>query len=384
MARVAILTAEYDPFKGGIATFVRELANAGAELGHKITVFAPDYRSDDAISSGPKVKLQRFRAGAYSGRWYPAYIKTALAASRGPYDQIVAGDLAFLESLALVSGATGQPFDAFVHGSDLNRSHNSAKGLILAPFKVFGRPRRVFANSRFTRSLLLQNFPYVDPSRITVAHLGVGPQWFEATDPRSIRDRLGLQNERIIACVGRITRRKGQLTLFQALATPELDRPGLAIVIAGRPSVREADFALELRNAASDLKYVRAIFVEDLNDQEVRSLYAASDVFCLPGSANTSAVEGFGLVYLEAGAQGVPSVAGAVGGVPEVICGGETGLLVPADNPANLRDALVSLLDDEGTRQRMGNAAKSRAWEFTWRRCAQTIFGPSAAVEGAK
>jgi glycosyltransferase involved in cell wall biosynthesis len=378
MGRIAILTAEYEPFKGGIATFVQELARAGAELGHDMTVFAPDYFVEADALENSGISVRRFRAGPYAGRWYKAYLKAAIVASREPYDQVLAADIAFLESLALVFGVKRRPFDAFVHGSELRRSRNSLKGRILAPLKIFRRPRRIFANSEFTRSLLLENFPYVERSRATVAALGVGAQWFKRGDLNAIRKRLGLSNERIIACVGRITPRKGQMTLLQAMATAELDRANLCVVIAGHSSSQDSDFASQLRTAAANLKYTKTIFADDLADQEIRSLYAAADIFCLPGSAKTSAVEGFGLVYLEAAAQGIPSVAGAVGGVPEVICEGKTGLLVSADDPVELRYALVTLLGDEQLRRRMGGAAQSRAHEFAWLRCAEIVFGASA------
>jgi glycosyltransferase involved in cell wall biosynthesis len=190
-----------------------------------------------------------------------------------------------------------------------------------------------------------------------------------------IRSRLQLNDDRIIACVGRVTPRKGQLTLLRALAAKGLDRPGLSVVIAGQYSARDIGFASELRAESAKLQHIRTVFADDLTDEEVRSLYAAADVFCLPGSGQTSAVEGFGLVYLEAAAQGTPSVAGAARGVPEVISHGETGLLVAADEPMELAVALTTLLDDPAKRLLMGEAARLRAGKFTWRRCAETVFG---------
>jgi glycosyltransferase involved in cell wall biosynthesis len=222
---------------------------------------------------------------------------------------------------------------------------------------------------------LLENFPEVEPEQAIAAPLGVGSDWFELADQSVVRNRLALANDVIIACVGRITPRKGQLTLLQALAAPGLDRCGLSVVIAGRASHQDKDFYAQLVVAARNLKRVNVVFANDLSNDQIRSLFAAAAIFCLPGSAKTSAVEGFGLVFLEAAAQGTPSVAGAIGGVPEVIRQGETGLLVRADDPTELGAALALLLDDEALRMRMGEAAKLRASEFTWRRCAEIVFG---------
>jgi glycosyltransferase involved in cell wall biosynthesis len=82
----------------------------------------------------------------------------------------------------------------------------------------------------------------------------------------------------------------------------------------------------------------------------------AFDVFCLP-----SLFEGMPVALLEAMALGVPAVATAVGGTPEVVADGVTGRLVPPKDPAALAAALLQLLTDEGRRQAMGSAAHARA-----------------------
>jgi glycosyltransferase involved in cell wall biosynthesis len=90
-------------------------------------------------------------------------------------------------------------------------------------------------------------------------------------------------------------------------------------------------------------------------------LLAAADVFVLP-----SRIEGFGLVYIEAAMHGVPSVGCAVGGVPEAIADGVTGLLVPPGDVDALRDAIVNLRTHPEWRARLGATARTRALtEFT-------------------
>ena len=93
-----------------------------------------------------------------------------------------------------------------------------------------------------------------------------------------------------------------------------------------------------------------------------------------------SSVEGFGLVYLEAAAHGLPIVAHDVGGVSEAVDNGRTGLLVPADRPAQLAAAFEQLIHDPGLRQRLGSAGREWAARTSWRSSAKTLFG---AVEAA-
>jgi glycosyltransferase involved in cell wall biosynthesis len=85
-------------------------------------------------------------------------------------------------------------------------------------------------------------------------------------------------------------------------------------------------------------------------------------------------VEGFGLVYLEAAACGLPSVAAAIGGVPDAVMSGTTGLLTAAE-PDSVADAISRMVVDSGLRIELANAAKLHAHEMSWRRCAGETYG---------
>jgi glycosyltransferase involved in cell wall biosynthesis len=89
---------------------------------------------------------------------------------------------------------------------------------------------------------------------------------------------------------------------------------------------------------------------------------------------NPSRAESFGVAALEAAASGLPVVASRVGGLPEIVADGETGLLVPPEAPAALAEALRSLIRSPERRRELGKAARARAVErYDWRRCAQAM-----------
>lgn len=94
-------------------------------------------------------------------------------------------------------------------------------------------------------------------------------------------------------------------------------------------------------------------------------------------------VEGFGLVYLEAAAHGLPIVAHAVGGVPEAVVDNLTGLLVPPRHPAQLAAAFEKLISDPALRARLGAAGRDWARRNRWEHSASLLFNPSPGQSGA-
>jgi len=380
MARLAILTAEFAPFRGGIGTYVREIAAAATRIGHLVTVFAPDYGKDLEAPDAHDFAfaVERFHAGAFGPRWYPRYARAVMKVLRGKrFGQILAADIPFIELLAITRLFHGTPYMAAIHGSEVKRSKHTLRGMAFAPARIFSSPDRIFANSRFTRKLLLETFPAVSAERVSVAYLGVSEAWFETAEQTYIPAILSpFRNRQLVVSVGRITPRKGQLTLIRALAGLPADiRARLALVLVGSAAKREQPYMNELHRAAEAAKPAEVVFAGSLENAEIRALYSIADVFCLPGSLQTEAVEGFGLVFLEAAAQGLAAVAGAVGGVSEVVRDGETGLLVPPDDPHTIGVVLADLLQDGERRKRLGAAALAHARTFTWERCARQTFG---------
>jgi phosphatidylinositol alpha-1,6-mannosyltransferase len=96
------------------------------------------------------------------------------------------------------------------------------------------------------------------------------------------------------------------------------------------------------------------------------SKYAEACVFAMPARESTEDVEGFGTVFLEAGAFGVPSIATRTGGIPEAVIEGVTGKLVENDDVDGLTNAIGVLLQDRVERQRLGTNARTWASNFTW------------------
>jgi alpha-maltose-1-phosphate synthase len=226
----------------------------------------------------------------------------------------------------------------------------------------------VIAVSEGMRADVLDCYPALDPTRVHVVRNGIDSNAYHPVDERDAVRALGVDPDQpIVAFVGRITRQKGVGHLIAA--AHELHPDAQLVLCAGQPDTPE--IAEETRAAVAALAAARSgvVWVQRmLTPADVRQLLSAATVFVCP-----SVYEPLGIVNLEAMACGTAVVASDVGGIPEVVVHGETGLLVPYDDhdvPTfrhGLAAAVNELLADPARAQQMGQAGRRRAVEdFTW------------------
>ncbi len=162
--------------------------------------------------------------------------------------------------------------------------------------------------------------------------------------------------------VGRLRVRKGVEVLLEALPAARQAHPGLRLLLAGEGEQRQA---LEQRCADLDLGAC-VTFLGRCDAARVRRLLSRACCLVVP-----SIYEGMPLVILEAMAEGTPVIASAVSGIPEVVLDGETGWLVPQEDPPALTDAMVAALADPAEAARRGAASRARV---------ETCFTPAEAA----
>jgi phosphatidylinositol alpha-1,6-mannosyltransferase len=215
----------------------------------------------------------------------------------------------------------------------------------------------------------------------TVVPPGVDIERFRPLSPverDAARRRLGLpEHSPVVVGVSRLVPRKGFDVLLRASARLADRHPGLVVAIAGAGRDRER---LE-RVAASTGAPAR--FLGRVSDEALPEVYGCADVAAMICRDRWAGLEqeGFGIVFLEAAACGVPSVAGASGGAAEAVVDGETGLVVrrPADVDA-VATALGRLLSDAGVQRSYGAAARRHAETHSYAVLAARL---ASAVESA-
>jgi glycogen synthase len=250
----------------------------------------------------------------------------------------------------------------------------------------------VVAVSNGTRGDVLRLFD-LDPARVHVIHNGIDADFYRPDPATDALERHGIDpSVPYVLFVGRITRQKGIVHLVRALHHLA---PGIGVVLcAGQPDTPE--IAREMTEGVRAVQAERPNVVwigEMVSREEVRQLYSHAAVFCCP-----SVYEPFGIINLEAAACQTPVVASAVGGIPEVVVDGETGLLVPVelspDDPMrpldpdrfelNLAGAINALMADATTREVMGRAGRRRAVEsFSWASIARQTVTLYESLVGA-
>lgn len=234
----------------------------------------------------------------------------------------------------------------------------------------------VIAVSAGMREDILRAYPTVDPAKVHVVHNGIDiDSWAPNPETSALTSRGIDPDAPTIVFVGRITRQKGLPYFLRAVR--ELPEDYQVVLCAGAPDTPE--IAQEVDGLVEELSATRKgvhLITEMLPRHELTQILTHATAFVCP-----SVYEPLGIVNLEAMACGIPVVASATGGIPEVVADGETGYLVPIEQVTDgtgtpvdpdrfigdLRDALVRMVSDPVRAKEMGEASRRRAAEhFSW------------------
>ncbi len=374
-APVFLITHEFYPKRGGIATFTEEIARASAHLGYNVEVWA-----QSAPYAADKVWPFRLRRMPLKGT-HDWVCQLRLASELIRHRRNLRHATVYLpEPGPMMTMMLLQFFKAFrpnrlvltFHGSEILRFAGSPLRRWLAG-RLIAHATRVSTLSNYTQELLLSHFPAAaDKIFLTPGALRSD---FAVVPPKPVPQKEKI----VILTVGRLHPRKGQLLTLQALQMlPGAVRSRLEYWVVGGQS--KGRYEEQLRETAAAQPDLEVRFFGNLPDEELAGIYEGADIFAMTSVTLDRSVEGFGLVYLEAAAHGLPVVAHNVGGVKEAVIDNVTGLLVEPDRPAQLAAAFEKLIHDPELCSRLGSAGREWAMRNCWKESAEALFNPDWTV----
>lgn len=357
-----IISCEYPPFVGGIATFSDQLAREVRRAGFEALVIAPDYPALPTVPDPDIVRpLGHHKIGP------AAALATAKQLGKWPAGYtLLAADIRSVLLVAALRALGGRPYKAAIHGSEVGKFGGASPLKPLVRQAYLGA-QMISANSQATLDLFETSFGATPRGKVN--YLGLGDEWrVPASGPFDHRYLAALDEATPVVCsLGRIEPRKGHAIALRALKIAK-DHHGVTpvYVIAGSPEGPEIQEALTAQ--ARELG-VEVLFTGRISEADAPRLYRRAACHLLCAQPSPGKIEGFGLVLIEAGSQGCPSVTTLVGGIPEVL--GETAgqAFAPADV-----DGMASAIAGYVRKRPDPDPIRANALRFTWTACAQGIF----------
>ncbi|MCX7819486.1 MAG: glycosyltransferase family 4 protein [Kiritimatiellae bacterium] len=361
--RILFLSWNYPPARGGIEEMVSHLHRGLLARGHHVhlvTGCSMEAPCEPHVERAHRPGLAWFELAAvrHGVQW----------ARRHHAEVILCGSVAAAPAAWAVARLLGAPYVVPAYGSELALKgwwRREAVGW------WFRRAARVLPISRASAQRLRRH--RVLEANCTVIPPGVDVERFERLAAALPPDERWPGRD-ILLSVGRLVRRKGVLELVeQVMPTLIRWRPSVLLVVAGddaRQSLVHAGEGMRARIESA----VRRLGLTDhvvllgaVSDEELVALYRRADLFVLPALDLPYDVEGFGIVFLEAALASVPAVATRVGGIPDAVEDGRTGLLVEPGDWPGFAMRVLELLADRVRRAELGRAAATRArQQFAW------------------
>ncbi|MET0143491.1 MAG: glycosyltransferase family 4 protein [Ilumatobacteraceae bacterium] len=267
--------------------------------------------------------------------------------------------------LGLVGPSLRRPYDVVLHGAEVTVP-GRLPGSKQALGNVLRRAHQVVSAGQYAAREA--EAAAGRPLPVVVVPPGVDVERFRPLDDAAraaARVEFGLPVEaELVVSISRLVPRKGFDAAIEAVALLHHRRPDIVLVIAGAGRDER-----RLRRKAAE-RSAPVVFLGRVEHEQLPDLYGCADVFAMPCRSRWGGLEqeGFGIVFVEAAACGVPQVAGGSGGAAEAVEHGVTGLIVDRpEDPAAVAEALEAILDDDAGRAAMGVRARERAvTEFSY------------------
>ena len=376
---------------GGMNVYVRQLAAALGDMGMQIDIFTREHA--DVVNRietiGPNVRVVHLKVGepdAHIGELYaqlPEFLDqlNAFREEEGLEYDVVHSHY-WLSSWVgrELSQAMGVPHVVTFHTLGLIKMQSRAGEVEQAErpvveTEVMATADRIIAFSPHERDAMARLYG-ADPKKVSLVPCGVDLSVFRPLDQKTVRERLGLNGEKIMLYVGRVEPLKGLDLLVETAAQMDSEE-GVRMIVVGADANggQEMDRVKQLAKERDLEDQIE--FVGQVDHTELPLYYNAADVCVVP-----SYYESFGLVALESMACGTPVVATRVGGLSTIVQHGRTGYLKPWRCPDAFANSVEMIISSDGLQQSLGEAARLRAEGMGWDNVAAMMWDEYAILTG--
>ncbi len=341
MTRFALLSEFYPPDIGGIQSTLELFARS---LGDDVTVIAPHVASDE----------QHIRRSLFSGTSRPSWWWLVSWFNSAKADGLELAIFGHWSRAVLAAGIAGIPFAIFVHGNDLLEDE---RRWYMRPIMnyLLRRARWIAVNSSFMANRVHHHG--VPKARIVEAHPYVSAN-------RVLLESRSAVAGRKLVTAARLVKRKNITTLLDVVSQLRKAYPDCTLDVIGDGPEREA-----LEQKAQELGIGDAVTFHGFIDEDEKwKLLSHADVFIMTPTIEAGGrdIEGFGLVYIEASAVGLPVIGSDTGGIRDAIADGVTGFLVQSNDTDAIVKKVAQLFDVPSDAHRIGEQGRQRVLkEFT-------------------
>jgi len=365
--RTLLVTNDFPPRVGGIQRTLQALADQLPP--ERLSVLAPRWEGWREFDGDQPYQVFREPTGF---AWpTPGFVRRVdHVVERTGAEVVLFGDVMPLAAIGPRLAARGTPYVVLAHGFDYWLS--LAPGTHAAMRYATSRASSVLVCSRFIARVVRTAVPR--PVPVVALTPGADPERFRPDlDAGDIRKEFGIDDRPLMVCISRLVPRKGQDVLIRAMPRIRERVPDAALLIVGSGPYRS-----RLEELAARAPDRSVFFAGEVEDAELPRYYAVGDVFAMPCRSRLAGleVEGWGNVFLEAAACGLPVLVGDSGGAREALVDAETGVLVDGADVEEIAREVADLLFDPERAVLMGKRGRMRVErEHTWEQVAGRLAG---------
>lgn len=375
--QVLCVTQNFPPTRGGIAVFLHNLCAQLCHLGYQVDVLTPVREGCAEADAGQPYCVYRYVSPQRLSSIVP--IRCTLTLHRQHhYDVVLIGHFMTTHALGVLvlRRLWGTPYVVLCHGNDLHYSISHWMDRPAA-YLLSHKASLKLCNSHATAERVRRKN---SQGSIALLHPGVDPDEFRpGLETSSLVQRYNLAGKKVLLSVSRLVERKGHAQVLHALPEVIKTVPDILYLIVG-----EGEEEVRLRKMVKDLgigPYV--VFTGHVKQTILPVLYCACDLFVMPSFSRDGDqdYEGFGIVFAEANACGLPVIGGRSGGIADAVMDGKTGMLVDPHDVDAITEAIIRLLTDRELAQRLSD--NGRRWverELSWEKVAKRLSALLQAV----